>query len=132
MSYSKDTWAEYYGGFKMPARYFALRLEGILDILPLVMPDETSCCWGCGIVLGPEAGYMTKIDVESKLSKHYVGISVGARADYRILDFLTLFAEPHFSIIPYTAPNNDTTSHNVNRNYYDALLNFNVGVEIYL
>ena len=32
-AYSKNTWQVYYGGQRMPAQYYALRLEGEFDIL---------------------------------------------------------------------------------------------------
>lgn len=131
-AHSFDTWAEYYGGFKMPAKYFALRLEGILDILRLCMNKSSDLKWGCGVIAGPEVGYLSKVDIESRLDKHYVGFVGGFYGDYRILKWLGVFVEPCFSIIPYTAPNNDSTSNNISKNYYDSLLKFNVGFEFHL
>ena len=130
--YSHDSWAEYYGGYEMPAKYYAFRVEGMLDVLKLLMHNHEDNRWGCGVVLGPQVGYMSKIDIESELEKHYVGLAYGLHGDYRVFDWLGVFVEPRFSIIPYTAPNSDSTSNNVCRNYYDSLFNFNVGLEIYL
>lgn len=131
-AYSHDSWAEYYGGYKMPAKYYALRLEGLFDVLRLVMRNSENDRWGCGLVIGPEVGRMSKIDVESHLEKHYVGLVYGLHGDYRICKWLGVFLEPRFTAIPYTAPNDDSTSYNLSRNYYDSLFNFNFGIEISL
>lgn len=131
-AYSHDIWAEYYGGFRMPAKYYLLRFEGLVDVLRLAMQRSSEPRLGCGLVAGPEFGYMSKIDLESHMKRHYVGLAVGAHADCRIFDWLKIFVEPRFSLVPYPASNDDSTSPNVNRNYYDALFNFNAGIDIYL
>lgn len=130
--FSRHYWTVYYGGLKMPADYYALRLEGILDIARLVLGQSYKGCFGGGVVLGPEVGFMKREDVGYVLKRHYVGLSLGAHADCRIFKRVSLFVEPRFSIIPYTAPNDDSTSNNINRNYFDSLFNFNVGLEINL
>ena len=130
--FSRHYWTVYYGGLKMPADYYTLRLEGILDIARLILGQTYAGRFGAGVVLGPEAGFMKREDVGYVLKRHYVGLSLGAHADCRLFNRVSLFVEPRFSVIPYTAPNDDSTSNNVNRNYFDSLFNFNVGLEINL
>ncbi|MBQ7877323.1 MAG: hypothetical protein IJ314_02855 [Bacteroidales bacterium] len=131
-AYSHDIWAEYYGGFKMPAKYYALRMEALFDILRLATRKSSNLRFGLGLVAGPEFGYMSKVDIESELGNHYVGIGMGVRADCRLCKWMGLFVEPRYSIIPYPASNDVPTSSNAYRNYFDSLFNFNAGIEIYL
>lgn len=130
--YSRHIWAVYYGGYRMPADYYALRLEGILDVVRLALRNSYDGRFGCGVILGPELGYMVKKDVGYSLKRQYVGLTAGLHADCRLGKRLTLFLEPRFTLVPYTAPNDDSTSFNVNRNYYDGLFNFVAGIEIKL
>lgn len=132
-SYSRNTWQVYYGGRRMPAQYYALRLEGMLDILRLAMrKSEVVSRFGCGVVAGPEMGIMYKKDLGYSLKKHYVGLATGVYADCRLGERVSLFLEPRFTLVPYTAFNDDSTSGNVDRNYYDSLFNFNIGLQIAL
>ena len=116
----------------MPADYYALRLEGILDVVRLALGNSYDGPFGCGVVLGPEVGYMVKKDVGYSLKRQYVGLTTGLHVDCRLGERLVLFLEPRFTLVPYTAPNDDSTSFNVNRNYYDGLFNFVAGIEIKL
>ena len=127
-AWSRDIWVIYYGGIKMPADYVCLRVEGMFDLLA----PETMRRFGCSIIAGPEVGYMSKRDLDSVLNKHYVGITGGLSADCRLSERISVFVEPRFSIIPYTASNDVSTSPYFSRNYYDALLNFNIGIEVCL
>ena len=132
-AYSKNTWQVYYGGQRMPAQYYALRLEGEFDILRFAMRNsETFCRFGCGVLAGPEMGVMFKKDLGYSLKKHYVGLAAGIHADYHLGERLRVFLEPRFTLVPYTAQNDDSTSYNFNRNYYDSLFNLNLGLEIAL
>lgn len=132
-AYSRNTWQVYYGGRRMPSEYYALRLEGVLDVVRLVMrhSDKVSS-FGCGVVAGPEVGFMHKKDLGYSLKKYYVGMAAGVHADCRLGECVSLFLEPRFTFVPYTAPNDDSTSYNINRNYYDSLFNLNIGLEIAL
>ena len=116
----------------MPADYVCLRVEGMFDLLAPICKAETMRRFGCSIIAGPEVGYMCKRDLDSVLKKHYVGITGGLSADCRLSERISVFVEPRFSIIPYTAPNDVSTSPYFSRNYYDALLNFNIGIEVCL
>jgi hypothetical protein len=116
----------------MPAHYYALRLEGVLDVVRLAMRKSCDCRFSGGVVLGPEFGYMVKKDIGYTLKRQYVGLGLGLHGNCSLGDRIALFVEPRFTLVPYTAPNDESTSFNINRNYYDSLFNFNVGLEINL
>jgi hypothetical protein len=127
-SYSTHTWMEYSDGTRMPSDYYAIRMEGVLDLVRLLMHRSTVL--GAGLVAGPEAGIMIKKDLDYTLREIYVGLSCGLHADCRLGKNVSFFIEPRFNIVPYTAPNDGTVLFNVNRNYYDALFNLMAGLEI--
>ena len=130
--FSRHTWTVYYGAQKMPANYFAFRLEGMFDALSLILDkcNVKNVPVGCGVVLGPEAGCMVKQDLGSTLTKHYVGLTSALHIDWKFGKRYAIFVEPRMSFLPYSAPHDQSTVNNVNRNYYDGLFNFNFGMEI--
>lgn len=131
-AYSRHVWAVYYGGYKMPSQYYSLRLEGVLDVVRLAMHKSYDGRFSGGVVLGPEFGYMVKKDIGYTLKRQYVGLSLGLHGNCSLGERFALFVEPRFTLVPYTAPNDESTSFNINRNYYDSLFNFVVGIEINL
>ena len=136
-SYSRDSWAKYYGK-KYPGNYFAVRAEGMLDGVALVRhciaggkPRERSF-FAASVLFGPEMGYMYKVDKDKILQGFYIGMTGGLQAKFRLAPRLSLFLEPRFSMVWYDAPSNTATTLNDHRNYYDGLLNFNAGIEFML
>ena len=130
-AYSQDKWAVYYSNQRMPAYYYCLRLEGMFDVVRFALRrKETSGRLGCSVLAGPEVGLFSKRDFDFRFGGYYVGLTAGLHADCRLGKRLSLFAEPRFSLIPYSAPNDDSTSTYASRSYYDALLNFNIGIEV--
>lgn len=127
-AYSDCKWIKYYASAPLPAYYVSLRLEGQLDIVRLVTKN-TNPRASLSVLFGPEAGHITKKDLNSRIREHYVGCSGGLQGILRITHGVSVFFEPRFSIVPYSAPSNDRTVVNKNRNYYDALLNFNIGLQ---
>ena len=130
--YSRHIWTVYYGGLRMPANYYAFRVEGVFDPLRLIMNKcgKEDFPLGCGIVLGPEAGCMFKRDLDENMVKHYVGFTGALQVNYRVAERYSIFMEPRMRILPYSAPHDVSTANNAYRNYYDGLFNFNVGLEI--
>lgn len=130
--YSRHTWTVYYGGKKMPANYFSFTVEGVFDALRMIMNKcgKENFPVGCGIALGPEAGCFFKRDLDENLSKHYVGLTGALHIDCRLGRGVSIFMEPRMRILPYSAPHDVSTANNVNRNYYDGLFNFSVGLEV--
>ena len=138
-SYSQNNWVKYLSAKPLRSRYLSVRLEGVLDVLNMGRhihdkvkgeenPDDSF--FGLAILAGPEMGRVIKHDKTLRISDHYVGLVGGLQARFRVHKWVSVVAEPRFTLVPYTAPNSDVDAPNDNRNYYDALLNFNVGVEV--
>lgn len=88
--------------------------------------------FSASLLIGPEIGYMHKVDETLVVGTPYIGITGGVQAKFNLTPRFSLFAEPRFSLLPYDAPANDPTTLNDNRNYYDSILNFNLGIEFLL
>lgn len=138
-SYSQNNWVKYLSAKPLRSRYMSVRLEGVLDVLnmgrhlygkSIGIENPDDCFFGLAILAGPEMGHMVKHDKTSKVHDHYVGLVGGLQARFRVHKWVSVIAEPRFTVVPYTAPNSDVDAPNDNRNYYDALLNFNVGIEV--
>lgn len=138
-SYSQNNWVKYLSAKPLRSRYMSVRLEGVLDVLnmgrhlygkSIGIENPDDCFFGLAILAGPEMGHMVKHDKTSKVHDHYVGLVGGLQARFRVHKCVSVIAEPRFTVVPYTAPNSDVDAPNDNRNYYDALLNFNVGLEV--
>ena len=138
-SYSQNNWVKYLSAKPLRSRYMSVRLEGVLDVLnmgrhlygkSIGIENPYDCFFGLAILAGPEMGHLVKHDKTSKVHDHYVGLVGGLQARFRVHKWVSVIAEPRFTVVPYTAPNSDVDAPNDNRNYYDALLNFNVGIEV--
>lgn len=138
-SYSQNNWVKYLSAKPLRSRYMSVRLEGVLDVLnmgrhlygkSIGIDNPDDCFFGLAILAGPEMGHMVKHDKTSKVHDHYVGLVGGLQARFRVHKWVSVIAEPRFNVVPYAAPNSDVDAPNDNRNYYDALLNFNVGIEV--
>ena len=135
--YSENNWLRYNDGKTMSTRYMSVCLEGMFDVVRLVkyiragkVPGKDQGWFGCSLVGGPEMGRMIKTDIGERLSVHYVGIVGGIHPEFRVHRHVALFVEPRFSIVPYSASSGMFVERNDNRNYYDALFNFNLGMEV--
>lgn len=139
--FSRGSWV-IYGDEEMPCNYFVARAEGLLDFVSLFKKnkaEDKKPFFSASLVLGPEVGYMHKVDHE--LLNHdkkmivdavYLGLSGGVQLKVRPARRLGLFLEPRFSLIPYEAPFYEETSLNDFRNYFDGIFNFNIGIEFLL
>ena len=134
-AYSRGSWV-HYNDKEMPCNYFAVRAEGMLDVVGLVRhamgkSDGRPLC-AASLLFGPELGYMYKVDRDLVINTPYMGLSGGVQAKVNITRRFSLFLEPRFFVLPYDAPSHDLTIVNDYRNYYDGLFNFNVGIEFML
>lgn len=127
-AYSRDNWTTTLAGDNLATGYAVLRLEGMLDFVNLFNRRDDNR-FTASLLFGPEAGFMKKHDTDLVISVPYVGMTGGIQAKVRVLYGISIFVEPRFSLVPYPAPSDSRTSANVNRNYYDGLLNCNFGVE---
>ena len=151
-SYSRDTWA-YYKTYdeSFPANYFALRAEGMFDVYKFIRhcvdenKPEKPYKLSASLLFVPEIGYMYKVDkhdaeyihiywgeVSHVLKSLYMGMSIGAQVKYNLASRLSIFVEPRFSIVPYDAASLDENYLNDRRNYWDSVVNLNLGVEFML
>lgn len=127
-SYSRNKWVVY---DEVPyySNYFAVRVEGMLDLVELISRKGGHFV-SASLVGGPELGYMHKDDFGTLAWQvPYIGLSGGVQVKFRVGNRLRVYAEPRGSIIPYNAPSNDKTTLNDYLNYYDGLMNINVGIE---
>ena len=138
-SYSKNSWIKYYTAKPLLSRYATLRMEGVFDVLNfgrhlygkhigIENPDDSF--FGLAVLAGPEMGHLLKQDRRSQIHDHYVGLVGGLQGRFRVHKWVSVVAEPRFTLVPYSAPNSDRDAVNDNKNYFDALLNFNVGIEV--
>lgn len=127
-AYSRNNWMKTVAGDCLSTDYAVLRLEGMLDFVALFNKMEDSV-FSASLLFGPETGYMFKKDIGRNMVIPYVGMTGGVQAKVRVYRRFSVFIEPRFSFVPYPAPSDDRTSVNVNRNYYDGLLNCSLGIE---
>ena len=125
--YSDCKWMKYYAGNPLPELYAGVRFEGQLDLVSLVRGRK--CRFSSSVLLGPEAGFFSKTDLNGKLSDLYVGLSTGLQANLKIASGVSLFVEPRLSIVPYSAPSDDATLVDAYRNYYDSVISVNIGLQ---
>jgi len=140
-AYSRGPWV-IYEGEDFPCNYFSLRAEAMVDFVGLIrtaMRKEGRALFSAAVLLGPEFGYMYKVDEKFELADHepvvqsaYFGLTGGVQAKFRVTRRLSLFLEPRFSIMAYDAPLHDLTTQNDFRNYYDGIFNGNLGIEFTL
>ena len=127
-TYSRNAWMKGRGYLRY-TRYMNVRFEGMFNLLGM-WENKWSKRIALSAVVGPEFGRMIKEDKKEPVSVHYIGLSAGANATLKVCRFFSLFAEPRISVVPYSAVSADLTSGADNRNYYDALLGLNVGINI--
>ena len=136
-AFARSTWVVYEAS-AYPCNYFSVRAEASADIVGLIRHasgKEGRPAFSASVLLGPEAGYMYKVDHPDSparvISSAYLGLTGGVQAKMRFGKRLALFAEPRFSLIPYEAPSHNSMA-NQFRNYYDGIMNLNFGIEYLL
>jgi len=136
-AYSRGSWM-IYDDEEMPCNYFSVRAEGMLDAVSLIRGasrkdgNDRRSLFALSLLLGPEIGYMYKVDKDLVVNTAYIGLTGGVQAKFNITDRFSLFMEPRFLVLPYDAPSHDATIVNDYRNYYDGLFNVNLGIEFML
>ena len=128
-SYSRNAWLKYAIGELKYTQYYNLRLEGMFNLLGM-WENKLSERMELSALVGPEFGRMIKEDRNYRISEHYIGLTGGVNASLKVHKYLSLFAEPRISVVPYSALSSDLDSPSENRNYFDCLLGVNVGINI--
>ena len=129
--YSENSWMKDFAGQIFKTEYMFMRVEGMFDVLGMNRKLKDNI-FGLSILCGPEIGHMKKHDRQEVLADHYVGLAGGLNFSVKVHKMLALFVEPRFSLVPYSAECDVLDTQSINKNYYDGLLNFNVGFEILL
>lgn len=111
------------------SQYAGFRLELVLDYIKLLSNNEDEK-FSSSLIIGPEFGYISKDDNPyGKFSQYYTGLSAGVQFKFKVQPRLAVFIEPHCSIIPYSVGATEVGDLWVRNNYYDAIVNLNLGVE---
>ncbi len=126
---SNDIWGSYLGEFPLSCYYTGVRIEAMCDALRLFKNIRDNFPLSLSLLLGPEFGIIFKKDMSQNVLHSYFGLSGGMQVKFRIINALSVFVEPRFSVVPYSHPNYDNLDVDAARtNYFDLLFNLNAGV----
>ena len=128
-TFSRNPWLKYSIGILQYSQYFDISLEGMFNLLGM-WKNELSEHLSLSALIGPEVGRMIKDDKDFRISEHYFGLTGGFNASVKVHKSLSIFLEPRFDIVPYSAVSGNLDSPLDNQNYFDALLGLNVGINI--
>lgn len=134
--FAHSRWKEYIDGTRKNTLYYGARVEGMLDVIRLFTPkdrygDGLGPHFSLSLLFGPEVGGMTKQELSDNINRLYLGLAGGVQAKYRVIDYLSVYVEPHFSVVPYNVVNESPEPlKHVGYNYYDGTFNINFGVEL--
>lgn len=127
--HSFDIWSRYLGEYDFTTDYYGLRIEAMFDFLNM-SPKAKGGPHSLILLVGPEVGYMNKVDLFSSLLTPYVGVSAGLQYRLRVCKWFALFVEPRMSVIPYTHDGmDDGLMIQEKFNYIDNVVNVNFGME---
>lgn len=128
LSFSRHKWVEY-DELYLYSSYYALRVEGMLDLVNAFSKTDNHGI-SLSLLFGPELGYMYKDDYGVEyLAAPYIGLTGGVQLKFDLGKKVRIFMEPRCSIVPYNGISYDRTTLNDYVNYYDGLINLNLGLE---
>ena len=128
--FSHDKWIEYIDGTRKNTLYYGARVEGMLDLFGLFRSGRKSD-FSIPLLFGPEVACLTKQELSGSFTRFYLGLTGGVQFKYRVLEYLSVFVEPRFSVSPYDVVNESFDPlRNVGVNYYDSVYSLNLGVEL--
>lgn len=126
--YGNHIWTTYEGFGDMKAHYMGGRLE--VSIEPFYWVHRRPIAqrrFTCGINIGPEIGFMNRIDVENNYSTMYIGATASIQPNVKITKDVGFFMEPRFSLIPYAVVESSTGGVKIRNMYFDGIFNINMG-----
>ena len=127
--YSRDVWKRFVGSVNKFSYYFGLRGEVMFD--PMYYFKDIRKYISIPLFMGPEYGYMLKYDHSYDIKRQYFGLSTGFQLRHNVSSRLTVYLEPHLSIVPYNYRQNLTDSlSSATSSYYDTIYSFLLGVSI--
>lgn len=114
------------------SRYIFARPEAMFDLLQLIPGMSEDSRFGVVALLGHEVGNVLKMEPSDQQyfprgGAWYVGFSGAVQLKVRFFRGMTLFVEPRFSYVPYTAPY--VLEGMQYKNYYDAVFSMSMGLE---
>jgi hypothetical protein len=138
-SVSRNNWIKYASGQLMSARYLSMRLEGMLDVTSVCRRiyngtvgslGSTDRFFGLSVLAGPELGHMKKRELVKDDKGCYIGFAGGLQARFRVNKWISVLAEPRFTVVPHSAPNAAKNVYTTRVNTIDGVMSFNAGLEI--
>jgi len=116
---------------KLCTSYEGLRGELMFDPVSLKSLSRREKHFSMPFILGIETGFMSKQDNVSPLQTLYAGFCGGLQLRYDNIGRMSIFLEPHCSVIPYSHNSVvDNTLKQYSSNYFDWVLSLQLGVEI--
>lgn len=128
LSYGRSKWVVYNGNLPYFTDYYSLGFDLLLDFVSMVSGRDDNLV-AASILFGPEIGFMHKADIGNDINRAYMGLFGGVQLKFRVWRGISVFLEPGFRLIPYSAGAVNKATVNDCYNYYDGLLCLDLGVE---
>lgn len=122
------------GRYKLNSRYIGGRVEAMFDMIGIFLKDRENPVFSFYTIFGPEAGLFRKVDRTRDIAYPYLGLGAGMQFKFRMIDCISIYAEPHVSAIPYSyvVPTINHQLEGWRHNFCDWLFNLDIGLEISL
>lgn len=129
VEYARYNWAQSQNGMKLAANDVSLGVDGVLDMVAL-FSHRDDIPVNVSLVAGPRVGMFNKLGDSTivGLKKGYFGAYAGVQVKAFVWNMIRVYVEPGVNLTPYSIMSNNGLS----RNYLDAGLGVNVGVEFAL
>lgn len=133
VEYTRYNWALTENGAVLSAHDAALGVDALVDLVALCSRRDDIPV-NLSLVAGPRVGMFDKTGGAGVvgLKKAYIGAYTGVQLKFFVYPQIRVYVEPGVSITPYCATSLATYYGGVSRNYYDALMGVNVGLEFAL
>lgn len=129
--WSSHVWNSYQR-YKLNSRYAGIRIEAMLDMISMFRERKEDPFFSFYTILGPEAGYFRKTDISRDIAYPYVALNGAFQFKFKLVDALSFFVEPRFTMVPYSYVNSMDSLDGLRHNYYDYLFSLNLGIEFAL
>lgn len=133
VEYTRYNWAQSENGAVLAAHDAAVGVDGLLDMIALCSRRDDVPV-NLSLVAGPRVGMFNKTGAAGVvgLKKAYIGAYAGVQLKFFVYPLLRIYIEPGVNITPYSATSLATYYSGVNKNYYDAIMGINLGLEFAL
>lgn len=133
VEYTRYNWAGTENGAVLHAHDAAVGVDGILDLVALCSRRDDIPV-NLSVVAGPRVGMFNKTGGAGVvgLKKAYFGAYAGVQLKFFVYPLLRIYVEPGVNITPYSATSLEIYYSGANKNYYDAIMGINLGLEFAL